>query len=92
VLSGCESSVGASFLQSLALISHYLTKKYTAEYAYRPLSLFSRCQSSVGASVSGCECWFHQLGGHCDHSTVLGFGISFLSVQKWAEGRWLSTC
>jgi hypothetical protein len=25
-----QSSVGASFLQSLALISHYSTKKYTA--------------------------------------------------------------
>jgi hypothetical protein len=21
-------------------------------------------------------CWFHQLGGHCDHSIALGFGIS----------------
>jgi hypothetical protein len=27
-------------------------------------------------------CWSHQLGGHCDHSNALGFGISFLLLSR----------
>jgi hypothetical protein len=38
------------------------------------MRLYVRLQKSVDYIKKPFKiCWFHQLGGHCDHSTVWGF-------------------
>jgi hypothetical protein len=71
-------------LEDSELQKAQLTAKPRDKLSAESSLMFNRCTITI--------CWFHQLGGHCDHSTVLGVWCFILFVQKWAEGRWLSTC